>query len=677
MQGFVVFSTLHGLQRRNFAAPAPQVVEKSAPRLWHPTCLTTGRMGFSFSGLSLVTAAAAELGTGDVVKNGAGSGHQGPKPFLSTGEPAREEEGGSTDSDSGWPLPALCACADGRPSQLQDALSQVSLFSSIWTSALGASEPESSSAGHDSVSILTSEELLSARGASQERPPAVLAANGEAVAAAAGDLLGTRRHLGSRASGNAVNSDHLALLRDAGLLRPSPAAVSPATTAVGETITNAADAASEVLAMNRDGLAGNVAAMLPGAEAAGAPASVAAPQSLDPSNAGSSTHPLQTLPHDAISRLPGSLPDGTAADRVDDHFGPVFGSKASRPESGRIALPEETAEPTRHIPSNNIADSFAAVAVIAKSTTPNMAASGSAPQPAASHADTLQAMPHSASGMASVDAPGARATQAMPPQSEIAFQAEIQLNNSQGASDAAVSNPQRDALARWTTHIPRGEVPANAAANRTQQGESKGPAESAETLQPIAFRRTGDHSDAGGSSLSQDHASGNLDRGTQQTTPLGPSVMAAKPAAESTLLSRPSTIPAAAQLDSAAPATPPETGQAARSIALKIQSDDGAANVVLTDRGGQVHVTVRSSDPALTQSLRSDLGSLAGGLQQNGFDVKLWSPSPGASADSEGRGNSSEQSGQDDLRGQTRHRHSPDDAEQRNRRQSEWNEEFD
>lgn len=634
-------------------------------------------MGFSFSGLSLVTAAAAEPGTGDVVKDGAGSGHQGPKPFLSTGEAAREEEGSSTDSDSGWPLPALCACADGRPSQLQGAPSQVSLFSSMWTAALGISEPESSSAGHDSFSILASEELLSARGASQERSAPVFAANGEAVAAAAGDLMAARLHLGSRLSGSAVNPDHLALLRDAGLLRLSPAPVSPTATAVAETATKAADATSEAMAVNRDGLARNVAAMVPGAEVDGPPASVTAHQNLDPSSAGP-THPLQTLPQNAVSRLLGSLPDGAAADRADDQLGPVFGSKASRPESSRIALAAETADPTRPIPANNIADPFAAVAVIAKSTTPNLATSGAAPQPAASHTDTFQTMLHGVSGTVS-DTPATGATSLTPQKSEIAFQAEIQLNNGPSASDAAVSNPQRDALARWTANVPREEVSVNGAANGTQQGESKRPAESAETLQPIAFRRTGDHSDAGGSCLGQDHASGNLDRGTQQTTPLshGPSVMAPKPAAEGTLSSRPSTTPAAAQLDSAAPATPPETGQAARSINLKIQSDDGAANVVLTDRGGQVHVTVRSSDPALTQSLRSDLGSLTGGLQQNGFDVKLWSPSPGSSADSGERGNSSEQSGQDDLRGQTRHRHSPDDAEQRNRRQSEWHEEFD
>jgi hypothetical protein len=139
---------------------------------------------------------------------------------------------------------------------------------------------------------------------------------------------------------------------------------------------------------------------------------------------------------------------------------------------------------------------------------------------------------------------------------------------------------------------------------------------------------------------------------------------------------KPAAMPAAAHLDAIPETTTPETNQPARSLALKIQTEDrGAANVVLTDRGGQVHMTVRSSDPALAQSLRSDLGSLAGGLQQNGFDVKLWNPSSGSSTSDDSRADTLELS-QDDTRG-PRHRHSPDDAEQRDGRRGEWPEEID
>jgi hypothetical protein len=86
-------------------------------------------------------------------------------------------------------------------------------------------------------------------------------------------------------------------------------------------------------------------------------------------------------------------------------------------------------------------------------------------------------------------------------------------------------------------------------------------------------------------------------------------------------------------------------------------------------------MTVRSSDPALTQTLRSDLGSLAGGLQQHGFDVKVWNPSSGSSSGDNSRGDTLEFN-QDDTRG-PRQRHPNDDAEQRGRRPSDWPEEID
>jgi hypothetical protein len=85
---------------------------------------------------------------------------------------------------------------------------------------------------------------------------------------------------------------------------------------------------------------------------------------------------------------------------------------------------------------------------------------------------------------------------------------------------------------------------------------------------------------------------------------------------------------------------------------------------------------VRSGDPALTNALRSDLGSLAGGLQQHGFDVKFWNRPSGSAMDGETRGNANEFSGQDDVRGHERHRHSPEDSGRRQRR-GEWIEEFD
>jgi hypothetical protein len=162
-----------------------------------------------------------------------------------------------------------------------------------------------------------------------------------------------------------------------------------------------------------------------------------------------------------------------------------------------------------------------------------------------------------------------------------------------------------------------------------------------------------------------------------QPAPLSQAPGGSQPLSTATPAPKPVTIPAAAQLDGIAETPAPETNQPARSLSFKIQSEDrGAANVVLTDRGGQVHMTVRSSDPALAQSLRSDLGSLAGGLNQQGFDVKLWNPSSGSSTADDSSADTLEFS-QDDMRGHNRQRHSPDDAQQRGQRRGEWPEEID
>jgi hypothetical protein len=480
--------------------------------------------------------------------------------------------------------------------------------------------------------------------------------------------LAARSHSGGRVSGDGANAEALSLLRDAGLLKQSPTAAG-----VTETPVKAADGATEPVAVTREDLVMNTVAMPPGTDVGGNAANHTGAKNLEFSNANSVRDLMQALTEDVVSRPPGALSAVTAANHENDH--PHPGSKAPRPGSDRIGLDEQSADPNRPIPANNIVNPLAAIAGIANSTTPNKAASGSTPRPVAPLGDMFSAMSHSGSGV--VDASLTRAT--LPtPQSEIAFQAEIRLNNTQSASEAPRSSAQPDALAGQTVHIPRQDASANSAANLTQQPESKAPAESAETVQAIAFRRTGDHSDAAGSSHSQDPG-GNLDRGTQQTAPLsqGSNVMASKPAAEGLPPSKTPATPAAAQLDSTAPAPPPDSGQTARSVALNIQSEEhGSANVVLTDRGGQVHVTVRSSDPALTHTLRSDLGSLAGNLQQQGFDVKLWNAPPRSVADAETRTHSADLSGQEDAGGQTRHRHSPDDAGHRNRRQGEWTEEF-
>jgi hypothetical protein len=634
-------------------------------------------MGFSFSALSLVPTAAAELGAGDVVQHGVAAGHTGSKQFLSASQPARAEEDGSSDSEAGWPAPALCACVDGRPSQPPDVPSQSALFSSLWTSALEISELQSSNASQTSLSILTSGELLAARSASQQRPSAVMAGNEEPAAAAAADFLGAGSQTGIGLSGNALGSENAPMMPAAGLLMPSLAV---GFLAVGSPAVNAKAVAADAenAAKNTAGSPDAIAA-----EVDGAAEMLADHHGLDFSDAGGAHELPPALPADAAARLAESRPIDAAAHHAQVQRPSPNGSRVLRPESP-VSPNEEpamaTGAPTRQAPANVIALPFAIGTELPNSNAQNTTA-GATARPVAPHTNAIPPMPQGVSPMADADASAMQATPGTP-QAEIAFQAELQLNNRQEGANEPVANSQRDTLTRWTASLPREDLSASSAANQAPQPKAKAAAGNTETIEPagtIAFRSAGEHPDTGGSSLGQGHAGGNLDRGTQQTTPLshGPFVMNAQPRGEGVLSSRTPPAPAAAQLDAAAPDAPAETGPAARSVALKIQSEQhGAANVVLTDRGGQVHVTVRSGDPALTNALRRDLGSLAGGLQQHGFDVKFWNRSSGSGMDAEARGNSNEFSGQDDIPGQSRHRHSPDDAGQRHRR-GEWIEEFD
>jgi hypothetical protein len=79
----------------------------------------------------------------------------------------------------------------------------------------------------------------------------------------------------------------------------------------------------------------------------------------------------------------------------------------------------------------------------------------------------------------------------------------------------------------------------------------------------------------------------------------------------------------------AAPAEPPEPekapAQPLRSVALEF-TPDGAreVRVRLSERAGEVHVSVHSSDPSVTNSLRSGVTDLASVLAHAGYDAQTW-----------------------------------------------------
>src|SRR4029077_586262 len=55
-------------------------------------------------------------------------------------------------------------------------------------------------------------------------------------------------------------------------------------------------------------------------------------------------------------------------------------------------------------------------------------------------------------------------------------------------------------------------------------------------------------------------------------------------------------------------------------------SGDDRVAIRMLQRGSEMHVSVRTPDSQLAQSLRQDLGKLTTGLDQGGFRTETWGP---------------------------------------------------
>src|SRR5579875_3067135 len=72
-----------------------------------------------------------------------------------------------------------------------------------------------------------------------------------------------------------------------------------------------------------------------------------------------------------------------------------------------------------------------------------------------------------------------------------------------------------------------------------------------------------------------------------------------------------------------APAPP----ASAQQIAVRISPNNGAAvDLHVAQRGGEIHVSVRTPDAALQSSLRQDLGTLANSLERAGYRAETFTP---------------------------------------------------
>jgi len=86
-------------------------------------------------------------------------------------------------------------------------------------------------------------------------------------------------------------------------------------------------------------------------------------------------------------------------------------------------------------------------------------------------------------------------------------------------------------------------------------------------------------------------------------------------------------------------------GDSVRDISLKLTNkDQSSVQVRLSERAGELHVSVRTPDAGLTRGLREGLSDLVGRLEQSGYHAETWRPSDSAStAQDQGRENPSQQ----------------------------------
>jgi len=95
------------------------------------------------------------------------------------------------------------------------------------------------------------------------------------------------------------------------------------------------------------------------------------------------------------------------------------------------------------------------------------------------------------------------------------------------------------------------------------------------------------------------------------------------------------------------------TTESVRNISLRLSSaDQGSVQVRLSERAGELHVSVRTPDTGLTRGLRDGLPDLMGRLQVNGYRAETWQPGGNGSnagqdhgRDANGHGNSQQRNG--------------------------------
>lgn len=211
------------------------------------------------------------------------------------------------------------------------------------------------------------------------------------------------------------------------------------------------------------------------------------------------------------------------------------------------------------------------------------------------------------------------------PKPELAFEAELTPRETSGKpSTPAPSQPAAQPSTAPQLQLQRPAVIPGAAAEATPIAPSAdaGAKDKSANPQPKPEQKSTANDDKTDPALS--HAAEPV---AKQAEPI---LTAATPAhvsrpAEHALPKETATPEAAAPLEIQEPAVP--RTEPARDISFRIASHSAdAVDVKLVDRAGQIHVSVRSADPALTKSLQANISDLAGKLEHSGFHAETSVP---------------------------------------------------
>lgn len=103
-----------------------------------------------------------------------------------------------------------------------------------------------------------------------------------------------------------------------------------------------------------------------------------------------------------------------------------------------------------------------------------------------------------------------------------------------------------------------------------------------------------------------------------------------RPAASAPAPQRQNPAPAPAEYYAEPATKDPNAAQPLRSVNLEFSPDNaGDVRLRLSERAGEVHISVHSTDPAVRGRLHEGINDLVGSLSKAGYDADAWTPNPG------------------------------------------------